>query len=477
MRTLRSRLILSHILPLLLVVPLVGVGLLYILESQILLTGLSNELVRHGELSAEMAEDRPIIWSDSSEAERFVSWYAVRSHSRVMLLDAKGNLLASSHPASGSQVGQPPQLPDLSDVLAGEAQVQVNHSLVLQTDVVQVLVPVKGPDQEVMGVVRMSQQLSDLRQQFNRLRTLILGALAVQLVLGALIGLLLALSLGRSLRGVTDAIYGVASGRRWETLPERDPEEIRLLLRAFNTLIEQLRLLEDSRRHLLANLVHELGRPIGALRSGLQALLGGADQDPELRHELLEGMDDQVERLSPLLGSLTDLHDQVLGTLELDLQPIALSEWLPRTVTPWREVAHDQGLHWQMEIPDSLPVVEVDADRLAQSLGNLLSNAIKYTPEGTITVEASAQDSGVAIVVGDTGIGVSPLEQDRIFEPFYRSSRDKRFPQGMGLGLSIARDLVIAHGGRLEVESASGEGSRFTILLPRGSAAGTELDS
>jgi signal transduction histidine kinase len=368
-------------------------------------------------------------------------------------------------------------MPNLVAALEGQQQVQVSHSLILQAEVVKVLVPVIGPNQEVMGVVRMSQQLSDLSQQFNRLRTLILGALAVQLVLGALIGLLLALSLGRSLRRVTEAIYGVASGRRWETLPERDPEEIRLLLRAFNTLIKQLRLLEDSRRHLLANLVHELGRPIGALRSGLQALLGGADQDPELRHELLEGMDDQVERLSPLLDSLTDLHDQVLGTLELNLQPVALSEWLPRTVTPWREVAHDKGLHWQMEVAGSLPMVEVDADRLAQALGNLLSNAIKYTPEGTITVKASVQDSGVAIVVGDTGIGVAPSEQDRIFEPFYRSSRDKRFPQGMGLGLSIARDLVLAHGGRLEVESAPGEGSRFTILLPRGSAAGATSDS
>jgi signal transduction histidine kinase len=472
MRTLRSRLILSHILPLLLVVPLVGIGLLYILESQVLLTGLSDELVRHGELSAEMAEDRPLIWSDSNEAERFVSWYAVRSHSRMMLLDTQGNLLASSHPSSGSQVGDPLQVSNLNGVLAGEPQVQVNHNLIVQTEVVQVLVPVMGPNQEVMGVVRMSQHLSDLTEQFNRLRTLIMGALVVQLVLGAVIGLLLALSLGRSLGGVTEAIYGVASGRRWETLPERDPEEIRLLLRAFNTLIEQLRLLEQSRRHLLANLVHELGRPIGALQSGIQALLGGADQDPELRHELLEGMDDQVQRLSPLLGSLTDLHDQVLGTLELNLQPVALSEWLPRTVTPWREVAHDKGLHWQMDIPESLPVVEVDADRLAQALGNLLSNAIKYTPEGTITVKASALEDGVAIAVSDTGIGVAPSEQDRIFEPFYRSSRDRRFPQGMGLGLSIARDLVLAHGGRLEVESAPGEGSRFTILLPRGPATG-----
>jgi signal transduction histidine kinase len=129
-------------------------------------------------------------------------------------------------------------------------------------------------------------------------------------------------------------------------------------------------------------------------------------------------------------------------------------------------VAHAEGLHWRTEIPGSLPVLEIDQDRMAQALGNLLSNAIKYTPEGTVSVDAFVRDSSVFIAVGDTGIGIAPSEQDEIFEPFYRSQRDKRFPQGMGLGLSIARDLVQAHGGSLRVESAPGKGSRFTILLP-----------
>jgi signal transduction histidine kinase len=183
-------------------------------------------------------------------------------------------------------------------------------------------------------------------------------------------------------------------------------------------------------------------------------------------------MDTQVQRLHPLLDSLTDLHGQVLGTLELNRQPIAIGEWLRRTVSPWRQAAHDKGLHWSMEIPDSLPVLEIDPDRMAQALGNLLSNAIKYTLEGKITIEASIRDGVIAIAVSDTGIGIAPSEQEQIFEPLYRSQRDKRFPQGMGLGLSIARDLVLAHGGSLEVESAAGQGSRFIILLPRSVSPG-----
>jgi signal transduction histidine kinase len=198
--------------------------------------------------------------------------------------------------------------------------------------------------------------------------------------------------------------------------------------------------------------------------------LNGADEEPELRRELLVGMDDQVQRLRPLVDSLADLHGQVLGGLELGLEPVSLPEWLPRTVAPWRQAAHDKGLHWEIQVPASLPMVEVDPDRLAQALGNLLSNAIKYTPEGIISVEAASRDGEVAIAVKDSGIGIAPSELERIFEPFYRSRRDKRFPQGMGLGLSIARDLVVAHGGTIRVDSAPGEGSRFTILLPQAPA-------
>jgi signal transduction histidine kinase len=332
--------------------------------------------------------------------------------------------------------------------------------------VVQVLVPVVGPNQQVMGVVQLSQDLSALSNQFARLRYWIMVVLGLELLLGVVIGLVLALWLGRSLRGVSEAIYGVANGQQWQSLPEQDPEEIRMLLRAFNTLIERLRLLEESRRHLLANLVHELGRPIGALQSAIQALRSGGDEDPEFRRELLAGMDEQVRRFRPLLDSLTDLHAQVLGTLELHPQPVALDDWLPRMVSPWRQVAQDKGLEWRTEIAGTLPEIQADPDRLAQVLGNLLSNAIKYTSAGTISIRARVEGGQVVIAVTDTGIGIAPAEQARIFEPFYRSDRDRRFPQGMGLGLSIARDLVEAHGGRLTVESTPGQGSRFSVWLP-----------
>ena len=152
--------------------------------------------------------------------------------------------------------------------------------------------------------------------------------------------------------------------------------------------------------------------------------------------------------------------------MSLTVVPTALSEWLPPTLAPWREAAQAKGLHWQATIPAGLPTIELDPDRLAQVLGNLLSNAIKYTPAGGAVSFAAGLDNGdVWLRVSDTGRGIAPEEQARIFEPFYRSQRDHRFPQGLGLGLTIAHDLIVAHRGQLDVESQLGQGSRFTIWL------------
>jgi signal transduction histidine kinase len=467
MHSLRSRLILSHILPLLIIIPLIGIALIYILETQVILPNLSNELARQAGLTAEIAGDHPDIWTDAGQAQDFVNRFSAHYQSKVMLLDAQGEVLASSLPDDQDSSGKPVEIPNLPRALAGENSVQINYSQSLHTEIAEVLAPVVGPDGQVVGVIRLTHQLASVQGQFWQLRYLIAGVLVVELVLGAMVGLVLALDLERSLRRVTQAIYDVASGRQWMTLPEQGPDEIRLLLRAFNTLIERLRLLEEARRRLLANLVHEVGRPVGALQSAIQALLNGADQEAALRQELLEGMEAEVERMHPLLDNLAKLHDQVLGTLELNHRPVALSEWLSRTAGPWREAAQAKGLQWEVDIPAALPMVDIDPDRLGQALGNLLSNAIKYTPGGgAVALASSIEDHSLWIRVSDTGPGISPDEQGRIFEPFYRSRSGHRFPDGMGLGLTIARDLVIAHNGHLEVESQPGQGSRFTICLP-----------
>ncbi|MCA9993782.1 MAG: ATP-binding protein, partial [Anaerolineales bacterium] len=206
---------------------------------------------------------------------------------------------------------------------------------------------------------------------------------------------------------------------------------------------------------------------LGAIQAAIHVLRQGAGDDPEIREELLAGVEAEITRLHPLLDDLAQLHGQVLGTLALAPRPVAISDWLPPLLLPWRAAALEKGLQWQAEIPPNLPTLALDPDRMAQVVGNLLSNGIKYTPAGgQLIVAAGVQGQELWLRVEDTGPGIDPAEQAAVFDPFYRSQKLRRFPQGLGLGLTITRDLVQAHGGRLTLASEPGRGSTFTVWLP-----------
>jgi signal transduction histidine kinase len=454
MHSLRGHLILSHILPLLVVMPLVGISLIYVIETQVLLTNLTEELTQQAVQVADATQNRADIWQDATQAQLLVD--SLKISSSIMLLNPYGQILASN---------------DLGETYAPEQIIpregipSTNPGLILRTNTTEILMPVWGADQQIVGIVRINQELASVYQRFQQLRNLIIGMLGIELLFGILIGLFLALKLEKSLQRVTQAILSVATDHELTMLPEQGPDEIRTVLQAFNEMTDRLREAQDMRKRLLANLVHELGRPLGALRSAVRALLNGADQDPAFRQELLAGIDAQLQGLEPLLNNLAHLHDTVLDVPRLTRRPVALVPWLVEVLSPWKAAAQEKNLNWYVTIPDDLPTLEIDPDRLGQAVGNLLSNAIKFTqPQGTVAISIGVHQGELRIVVQDSGPGITPEEQAHIFEPFYRGS--KRFAQGMGLGLTIARDLIAAHAGQIEFQSQPGIGSQFTICLP-----------
>ncbi len=467
LRSLRGRMIFSHLLPLLLVLPIIGLLLTYWLNTQVILAEYSDELERQAELVAIAASSVPQIWYDPEVAQLFVEQIKQKLPVRVMLLDPQGHLLASTDSADQSRIGQKIDVPYFDEVVLTHRVVRVGYDKKLPNDAAEVLIPVTAGLWQLVGVIRLIDPLSNVYTRFAHTRTFILGIVMGGLTVGFAVGWRLAVDLERPLRHATEAITQMAAGQPLRTLPEQGPEEVRLLVRAFNTLTRQLRMLERTRTRLLANLVHELGRPLGALLSATQALAAGAVADPNLRQELLAGMEGEIRRTHRLLDDLTHLYDKAVGPLALHRRPTPLSVWLPAALSPWREAAQEKGLAWDTDIPADLPRVLIDPDRMAQALGNIVSNAIKYTPEGgSVAVLAGTTDKVVWISVQDTGPGIAPEEQARIFIPFYRSAASSRFPQGMGLGLSIARDLITAHGGHITLKSAPGHGSDFTLWIP-----------
>ncbi len=467
--TLRRRLIISHMLPVLVIIPVMGIVLIYVLEMQEAVPNLTREMVEQAALVTEIAQDTPAVWTDAASARDLVRRVSRHFDWRVMLLDQAGRLLASSEAADAGRAGEILSAPDLASALAGQTVVRNDYfSPSFNTEIADVWLPVRQANQSVAGIVRLSYPLSRVFDRFMILRYIVATVLLAGIAAGVALGWVLALNLERPLRHIAEAIQRLTQGEQPIPLSERGPEEIALLEHGFNALVERLHNLEDARHHLLANLVHELGRPLGALRSAIEALRTGADRDEQLRQELLSGIDEELELLRRLLEDLAHLHDQVLGTLELNRQRINLSEWLPAVLAIRREAALQKGLHWETHVPADLPVIYADPERLAQALGNLVNNAFKYTPKGgTVSVSAGVEADEIWFRVSDTGPGIAPPDRAHIFEPFYRGKTSRRFSQGLGLGLTIAHDLVTAHGGRIELDSTPGLGSRFTIYVPR----------
>ena len=468
LRTLRQRLIWSQIFPLILALPLMGALLIYSLEGQILIPQLAKNLVGNARLLAEISSAEFELWGDPILFESLISRIQLDPDIQVMFLDGQGRLLYSSNNNDLPLRGTVMTLPGIAQTQAGQETALTNYSILNLSNVkVDVFEPVIDVSRRVIGIVRLTYTVGSLYDIFSQLRWQILIALIPGLLLSALLGTWLAIGISRPVREVTEAIYSLATDQRRELVQERGPEELRSQARAVNFLVEQLHSLETSRRQLLANIVHELGRPLGALRSAIHALQKGAADDPKLMSDLTRGMDDETSRLKYLLDELANLYDKAMGGLELDRRPVQTTGWLRSVLIPWKAAAEEKHLIWQEEIPESLSSMDIDSVRMAQVVGNLLSNAIKYTPSGgTINIAAGADEKNFWMRVSDTGAGVLVDEREKIFQPFYRGDTGRRIKQGMGLGLTIARELVTAHGGQLDVESDPGGGSTFTVWLP-----------
>jgi two-component system sensor histidine kinase BaeS len=466
LRSLRNRLLFSHILPLVIIIPLMGVGLAYVLETRVLLPRLAQNLVGDARLLAEISRTEYDLWGNPVLFERMLSRIQLDPSLRVMFLTPEGYLLYSTEATDLRYFGQLLNINGLELARSGSEVVRTNYSG-LRNVVLDVLSPVTRSDGPVLGIVRVTYQIDSVYELFWQMRLLIIFVLGGGLLLGVGISLALALSINRPVQNVTTALYGVASGTRSEPLPEIGPTELREQARAVNHLVARLHDLEQARRQLLANLVHELGRPLGALRSAIHALSTGAAQDPQLLNDLTAGMDEETIRLQHVMDDLTHLHDQDLGALELQREALPLDAWLPRVLSSWKQAAEEKHLHWEVSLPPDLPTILADPVRLAQVIGNLVDNAIKYTPPGhAVTITAGQEAEQAWVRVTDTGPGIIPEEQALIFTPFYRGKHAKRIQQGMGLGLSIARDLAEAHNGQITLESTPGQGSQFTLWLP-----------
>jgi two-component system, OmpR family, phosphate regulon sensor histidine kinase PhoR len=232
--------------------------------------------------------------------------------------------------------------------------------------------------------------------------------------------------------------------------------------------ISELRRLERARRDFVANVSHEFKTPLTAIQGFAETLLGGALEDTDNRYRFLEIIRNHAIRLSRLTDDLLKLSQIEAGKLELESRAVPIASLIEPCLETTRLRASSKSLHLESDYEADLAPIRGDLSSLQEILQNLLDNAVRYTPSGGhICVRAQSTGQEVVISVSDTGIGIPKVEQERIFERFYRADPARsREMGGTGLGLAIAKHLVEAHGGHIQVESEVSRGSTFSIFLP-----------
>lgn len=232
--------------------------------------------------------------------------------------------------------------------------------------------------------------------------------------------------------------------------------------------VSKLRQLENMRRDFVANVSHELKTPLASIKAYAETLRRGAINDQENRIEFVRTIEEQANRLHQLIIDLIQLARIEQGRETLVISDVELTRIARERVYAFKDAAEKNGIELSSELPDAEVWTRVDEEGIETILDNLLSNAIRYTPEGgQVKLVCRSEDNRVILSVIDTGIGIAPEQQERVFERFYRVDKARsREKGGTGLGLSIVKHLVQSMGGDLSLKSSVGSGSTFSVSFP-----------
>ncbi|HKY60935.1 MAG TPA: HAMP domain-containing sensor histidine kinase [Gemmatimonadota bacterium] len=295
------------------------------------------------------------------------------------------------------------------------------------------------------------------------------AVLALTCALG--LGLWTVRAVGQPILDLRNAMAGMAAGNfsAPDDLPYGRPDEIGDLSRSFRSMTEELARLQRLRAEFVSMASHELKNPLNVIGGYAEILDEGqlGELNSEQRRSL-KAIHEQVSVLTRLVNQLLDLGRYEAGALDLQRDAVSVPDLLEGVVRSFGSLARQRGIEICTRISANAPlVVWGDVERLRNEvLGNLLSNAVKFTPPGgTVTVSAAADDRGLRVRVRDTGPGVPDEEVALVFEKFYQADGPAR-SLGAGLGLSIARDMIVAHGGQIGVESEPGAGATFWFTIP-----------
>lgn len=281
---------------------------------------------------------------------------------------------------------------------------------------------------------------------------------------GLVVSYFLSGNITRPLRQLSQAAEKIRQGDLKQEVPVDTQDEVGQLAEVFNQMSAELAANESNRQEFLANIAHELKTPLAVLQGHLESMLDGVEEPAP---DKLFSMQEEVMRLTRLVGDLRDLSLAQVHRLELHLQPVDLDEKVERAADMLEPLLEEKKLRFVKELAPGLPARQLDPDRLNQILYNLITNAIRYTHSGTsILLKTEPAGDRVRLTIADEGPGIAPEDLPHVFEQFYRGDKSRnRASGGSGIGLSLAKSFVEAQGGTITARNRKEGGAEFVVEL------------
>jgi signal transduction histidine kinase len=320
----------------------------------------------------------------------------------------------------------------------------------------------KGSGSVQFGSLVVAKPKTQLTHRLITLLERLAAASIGGLIVAAFLVWYLSRRITRPVLALSDAADKVARGRYDVAVPEvRAGDEIGHLSDRFREMAARLSEADEQERNFLMSVSHELRTPLTAIRGHVDALREGVADDPEVRAASLDVIAAEADRLDRLVGDILDLAKLEANRFTVLQEEVDMGRLCDQAYAAFGEEARRRGIDYDKRYAAE-PTILSDGDRVLQIISNLLSNAFRWTPDGgRVELELASENGSVSVAVDDTGPGITPHERERIFRPFWSNDTS-----GTGLGLAIARELASALGGRIDLESEPGKGSRFELVLP-----------
>lgn len=470
--SLRWRLILSHTLIVVLclfIVTVAVIGLLQGYRNRFAMARLDDMTIPIYIQARSMAQGQASlneVWANLEEQSKETGVY-------ILLLDRDRDIIRSASP-EGTIEGPLTRLPekalpdDLTEPYHGTYAVSKRQAYIFAAYPLAPLFDPQNPSAPAILILAVPR--ADALALWLLFARPLFWAGLIALAVSIIVAILLARSMYRPIKRVTDAAKEIAQGRYDQEIAPEGPSEAKGLALAFNQMAKQVKLSQQRLRDFLSDVSHELRTPLTSIRGFAQAMVDGTAPDSEAKTRAAQIIDDESKRMIRLVDELLELSKIESGQIKMLREPVDVKALLEHCQEIFKLRAEEQGVRLITNV-EPLSSIVGDSDRLEQVFCNLLDNSLKHTPSGgEISISAKQTATNLLeITVSDTGVGIPPEHLPHIFERFYRA--DTYAKGGTGLGLAIARQIVRAHGGDIEARSTAGKGAQFIIKLPISAAS------